>query len=309
LSGGLGAGNIRVICGPTATGKSALALRLAEQFGASIISADSRQVYRAFNIGTAKPSVEERRRIAHYCVDTVDPTERHSASDWAQQAGAAIDLCLANGAVPLVVGGTGFYLRALFHPLFAEPFVDPAQRTLLRSHLAGFTTAELRRWCARMDAPITHMGRTQLMRAIEVAVLTGSRLSHLQRTQKQSSHLTPRYLLVDSGAALHDSIRRRVHAMFDAGWENEAAKLAGEVPSNAPAWKATGYRTVCELVQGQITKEAAVELITIHTRQYAKRQRTWFRHQLRGASVVSVSGAAPDLMQLASHWWAGENGG
>jgi tRNA dimethylallyltransferase len=201
------------------------------------------------------------------------------------------------------VGGTGFYLRALFLPLFREPPLDPERRSEIRARMSGLATDDLRRWCRELDEPMAHMGRAQLMRAIEVGTLAGKRLSALQRQQQRPSHLSPRYLLVDSGTSLNDRIRGRAKAMLNAGWESEAEKLATEIPHESPAWKATGYRTVCELVRGEITREAALELITIQTRQYAKRQRTWFRHQLRDATVHSVDAAAPDLPALAAAWF------
>ena len=178
-SAALDVAELAVIAGPTAAGKSAIALALAERHGAALVSADSRQVYRRFDIGTAKPSPEERQRVVHHGIDVVDPTERYSAARFAEDAERWIGEDRAAGRDSIVAGGTGFYLRAIFEPLFAEPPMDPVARTALQSHLAELPSEELRRWCEELDPPRAALGRTQLLRAIEVALLTGERLSDL----------------------------------------------------------------------------------------------------------------------------------
>src|SRR5690242_6898351 len=142
---------LRIICGPTAAGKTTLAMALAERFGAHVVSADSRQIYRGFDIGTAKPTIAEQMRIPHHGVDVASPTERYSAAAWAEGAQRWLAECAAANAVPVVVGGTGFYIRALTAPLFAEPELDPARRRVLAHVLDALPTAELRRWCEQLD--------------------------------------------------------------------------------------------------------------------------------------------------------------
>ena len=182
-SAGARSRTLRVLCGPTAAGKSALAMRLAERVTAAIISADSRQVYRGFDLGTAKPAPDERARVPHFGVDVADPHERYSASDWAAAVPSWIAAARAGGREPLVVGGTGFYLRALFAPLFEAPPLDPARRRALETWLSERSTADLQRWCRALDPARAALGRTQLLRAIETALLTGQRISELHATR------------------------------------------------------------------------------------------------------------------------------
>src|ERR1700694_5230184 len=146
-SGALDDAELRVITGPTAAGKTVLAIRLAERHRAVIISADSRQIYRGFDVGTAKPTPSERARVPHRGVDVADPTERYSAAAWAAAATGWIEEARREKRDVVIVGGTGFYVRALFAPLFAEPQLDPARRASLQRELAALPLAELRRWC------------------------------------------------------------------------------------------------------------------------------------------------------------------
>jgi tRNA dimethylallyltransferase len=302
-SGASADGKLRVICGPTAAGKSALALALAERTGATIVSADSRQIYRHFDIGTAKPSREEQQRVSHRGIDLVDPTERFSAAEWAGGAEAWIAEARRDGSTPIVVGGTGFYIRALTTPLFAQPPLDPGRRRALGEWLGSRTTPELRRWCMRLDPPRARFGRAQLLRALEVALLTGVPLSCWQARAARSSTVAARYLLVDPGPALPERIARRAQDMFAAGWAEEVAELIQRVPDDAPAWNATGYAAVREFVCGRVTREAAMERLVIDTRQYAKRQRTWFRHQLPAGEVTTLDPVSPQALSVAAAWW------
>lgn len=304
------AAELRVICGPTAAGKTTLAMALAEQWGARIISADSRQIYRGFDIGTAKPTAQEQARVHHYGIDVAEPTARYSAAAWAEGARQWRAESAAASTTPVVVGGTGFYIRALTAPLFAEPALDPQQRRALAHVLETLPTSELRRWCEQLDPARARLGRTQLLRAIEVALLTGVPISAWHARAARAPDIPARYLLVDPGAVLQSRIAERVHAMFAAGWPDEVAALAREIPDDAPAWNATGYSIVRDYVRGRVPRPAAIEQVTIHTRQYAKRQRTWFRHQLPGTSVTVLDPTSSDAMRRAMAWWnASEDGG
>ena len=298
---------LRVVAGPTGAGKSAIGLRLAEQHGAAIISADSRQIYRRFDIGTAKPTRDERARVIHHGVDVADPVERYSAARWAENADAWIASDVAASRQSIVVGGTGFYLRGIFAPLFAEPPLDPSARTALQDWLATLPAAELRRWCDTLDPPRAALGPAQLRRAIEVALLAGQRLSDLHSVPRAAPRFRARYLLVDPGPILRDRISSRVDAMLNGGWPEEVERLVGDVPEEAPAWNAAGYATVRRMVRGEISRMHAREQITIETRQYAKRQRTWLRHQLGDAPATLVNPDAPDAMSIVDRWWKGED--
>ena len=303
-----GVESLRVICGPTAAGKSAIALALAERYGATIISADSRQVYRGFDLGTAKPTAAERARVPHRGIDVAEPTERYSAAEWSASAERWIAEARAAGRVPLVVGGTGFFIRALVDPLFEEPPIDAARRERLESLLAPLSFGELRRRVEVLDPQRAHLGRAQLVRAIVVALLTGRRLSDLHRTAARAPRFRARYLAVDPGPELAHRIERRTTEMLTSGWVDEVARLRAHVPPDAPAWKSTGYRTVLRLLDGALTPAAAHREIVIETRQYAKRQRTWFRHQLDEAATVRVDPLDPASAAAIEAWWEGSEG-
>ena len=299
----MAADSLRVITGPTAAGKSAIAGWLAARRRVVIISADSRHIYRGFDIGTAKPTPAERAAVPHTGVDVADPKESYSAARWAGEATAAVDEARRSGREPLLVGGTGFYLRALFEPLFVEPPLAAAPRAVLAAWLAGQRTDELRRWCLTLDPARARLGRAQLLRAIEIALLTGRRLSALHREAARTARFAPWYLLVDPGPALAGRIERRVAAMLEAGWLDEVRALARCVPETASAWKATGYRTMRRLAAGEISRGEAVERVVIETRQYAKRQRTWFRNQLPPARVTTVDPTAAGWEDVVDEWW------
>lgn len=301
---------LRIIAGPTGAGKSTLALQLAERFGAWIVSADSRQIYRGFDLGTAKPRVPEQSRVVHRGIDVVEPTERYSAARWARAAAgwiaeaAAARAPGAPAAPALVVGGTGLWLRALVHPLAPEPPMDPEQRRALQAALADLDTPTLRRWVEHLDPPRAHLGRTQLLRAVEVALLTGTRVSDHHAVGAGAPRRSARWLIVDPLDALHDRIARRTDAMLLAGWADEVRRLVAAVPPDAPAWNACGYREIRDFVEGRSTEAAAREAILVSTRQYAKRQRTWFRNQLNDESaVLRLDPRAPDAVARAERWF------
>ena len=267
-------------------------MSLARRRETTTISPDPRQVYPRFDIGTAKPSADDRRMVPYRGIDVDEPEDRYSAAQWAELAEAAIGEAFRLGRIPVIVGGTGFYIRALFQPLFEEGELDPAARRRIQDSLKEASTDELRRWCAALDPARARLGRAQLLRAIEVALLTGQRLSDLHRARPRSRHFRASYLLVDPGSVLATRIVSRAESMLDQGWTDEVRTLMRDVPENAPAWGATGYETVRRMVRGEIDRAAALERVVIDTRQYAKRQRTWFRHQLAMDRVVRVDTAA-----------------
>jgi tRNA dimethylallyltransferase len=205
------------------------------------------------------------------------------------------------------VGGTGFYIRALLEPLFSEPQLDAMQRERLGRYLATLDSETLRAWCRAVDPDRSTLGRTQLLRAIEVATLTGRRLSELFRDSAQSSPLAARYLVIDPGSGLREAIARRVDDMLRRGWLDEVRSLTRTVPASAPAWKATGYDVLRRYVEGEARVEdlaAARTAIVTATRQYAKRQRTWFRHQLQG-DIQMLDPNESSAMERALEWWHG----
>ncbi|MHB1094844.1 MAG: tRNA (adenosine(37)-N6)-dimethylallyltransferase MiaA [Gemmatimonadaceae bacterium] len=291
---------LRIVCGPTGAGKSSLALALAEAQGLTILVADSRQVYRGFDIGTAKPTSAERAAVPHEGLDLAGPTERYSAAAWAAHAAEVIRRVGEDRV--LIVGGTGLYLRALTEPLFEEPPLDPERRAALAAELEPLDTATLRRWVTTVDACRAGLGRTQLLRALEVAMLTGQRISDLHRDAARAPHWRGRWLVVDPGDELHARIERRLGQMLADGWLDEVRTLAASVPDSAPAWNACGYESLRQVVRGAGSLGDAQAAILIATRQYAKRQRTWFRHQLTDEAVTHIDPRSADAADAAGRW-------
>jgi tRNA dimethylallyltransferase len=302
----LGADRLRIICGPTGAGKSSIAIQLAEEFNAAIVGADSRQIYCYFNIGTAKPTREECARATHYGVDVAEPTERYSAARWASEASEWIECAGELEKTPLIVGGTGLYIRALVEPLFNAPEVDAIARSQLEEELATRSIADLRRWCEVLDPKRAHLGRTQLLRAIETALLTGSRISELHDAHKRVTTVNdvePAYLIVDPEDALNSQIQIRLDQMLERGWIDEVRQLIDRVPPDAPAWKSSGYSAIREHVEGKTDLSTTRQRIIIETRQYAKRQRTWFRHQLPESAVTNLNPLDSQAIAVAREWW------
>ncbi|MFN2567905.1 MAG: tRNA (adenosine(37)-N6)-dimethylallyltransferase MiaA [Gemmatimonadaceae bacterium] len=294
---------MRTIVGPTAAGKSAIAMWLAARYPIVVISADSRQVYRRFDIGTAKPTAADQSRVPHRGIDIAEPTQRCSAFSWSAAAAPWIAEARASGRVPLVVGGTGLYVRALYESSFDEPDLSPPRRARLERFLATFSVAELRRWCATLDPARAHLGRTQLLRAIEIALLSGQRLSVLHVTRRRAPRHAARYLVVDPGATLAERIATRARTMLEGGWVEEVLHLDATVPPDAPAWNSTGYRAVRSLVRREATESDVLHRVITATRQYAKRQRTWFRHQLPARGVTRVDPSATGWEDAVERWW------
>ncbi len=300
---------LRIICGPTAAGKSDLALELAELYNAAIVSADSRQIYCEFDVGTAKPTREGRARVTHYGIDIVEPDERYSAARWANEAREWMESAgeIEKDAV-VVVGGTGLYIKALVDPLFNAPEQDPVKRGQLERELSTMSVADLRRWCEQLDPARAHLGRTQLLRAIETALLSGSRISDLHSRHKATKEidgvsLEPTYLVVDPLNALGARIEGRVEKMLSGGWADEVRELMRRVSPDAPAWKASGYMVMRSHVEGSLDLSSATQRVIIETRQYAKRQRTWFRNQLPASAVTRVNPDDPHALTIAREWW------
>lgn len=301
----MAAGKLRIVCGPTGAGKSGIAMMLADEFSAAIVSADSRQIYCYFDIGTAKPTREECARATHYGVDVAEPGERYSAARWANEALEWIECAGELDKPAVVVGGTGLYIKALVQPLFDAPAIDPGARSRLEAELAGKSGGELRRWCEVLDPPRAHLGRTQLLRSIETALFAGVRISDLHEAHSTTAQadVQPTYLVVDPEDGLASQIEQRVDQMLKRGWVDEVAGLMTRVPTDAPAWKASGYVAIREHVEGKAGLSTTRERIIIETRQYAKRQRTWFRHQLPADAVTKINPLDSRSAALAREWW------
>ena len=274
-----------LLAGPTAVGKSAIALRLAEQLGGEIISADCMQVYRGLDIGTAKPTPAERTRVPHHLVDVVGLTESFDAAQFVRLAHVAVADIQSRGRVVILCGGTGLYLKAFLKGLGPAPPADAA----LRASLESTPLPELLRELAERDPAtyerIDRKNPRRVIRAVEVIRLTGKPFS-AQRADWQSSPLAPPATIGCFGFAraatdLHQRIEARVDAMFRAGWVAETEQLLQHgLAQNKTAMQALGYRQIVEHLHGERSLAETVELVKVRTRQFAKRQMTWCRRQL-----------------------------
>lgn len=276
------------IVGPTASGKTAVSLRVAERLGGEVVSMDSRQIYRGMDIGTAKVAPAEAGGIPHHGIDLVDPDGRYSAGAFARDARRWIREIAARGRVPVLVGGTGFFLRALTHPMFREPAIDPARRERLKRWLFEQAEDVQRAWLRHLDpataASLESGGGVQrVSRALEVALLTGRPLSwwHAHSPADDEPLAIRIFALELPREELYRRIDTRVDAMVEAGLVDEVRRLLDRgYDERSPAMSATGYLEMRAYLRGETSLDEAVDAIKRSTRRYARRQVTWFRHQL-----------------------------
>jgi tRNA dimethylallyltransferase len=304
----LGGARVPVLVGPTAVGKTAVALALAALWPLEVISADSRQIYRRLDVGTAKPTPKERSRVPHHGLDVVDPGTRYSAGRFAHDAAGWLAGVRNRSKLPVVVGGTGLYVRALAEGLFHEPELDPGRRRSLDAFAARLEPLELLRWAGRLDPGFRGGGRQRASRAIEVALLTGYPLTHWQEAARSGGAIRPWYVVLTvPRPVLHQRIARRAAEMVRRGVIEEVAAVLAEGHSpGAPGLDGIGIREAVEYLHGRRTRETVAEAIAVSTRQYAKRQETWFRHQL-GGEVVTLDATRPPekLAGEIARLWAG----
>lgn len=290
-----------MIVGPTGVGKTAVALALSTLLPVEVVSADSRQVYRGLDIATAKPSRRERERVPHHLLDMVPPGERYSAGRFGRDAAEVLDLIRRRGAEPVVVGGTGLYIRALSEGLFMEPPMDPGSRETIAGWTASMDFDTLARWARRLDPGYGGAGGPQrAARAIEVALLTGRPLSWWQREARSRAAISPWTVrLTVPRPVLHQRIHARASEMVRRGLVEEvAAALADGAPLTGPGMDGIGVREAVDVLQGRLDRSMLVDAITTATRQYARRQETWFRHQLSGPVLALDATRPPE--QLAA---------
>lgn len=290
-----GAPRVLALVGPTASGKTGLSLDVAEALDAEIVSMDSRQVYRGMDIGTAKAGPAERTRVPHHGLDLVDPDEGYSAGRFARDARGWIEGIESRGRLPLLVGGTGFFLRALTDPVFREPPMDPERVDALRRVMDRMTREELEDWVAVLDperaAVASEGGPQRLGRTLEVALLTGRPLSWWHREAPADAPAVPALTVVlDLPRELLDRrIDERVLAMIEEGLVDEVrGLLEAGYGAGAPGMSGVGYREVVRVLEGAWTLDRAVEGIQHATRRYARRQLTWFRNQLPPQGVLRL---------------------
>lgn len=278
---------IYAIAGPTASGKTALGVRLARHLSGEVVNFDSVQIYQGIQIATAKPTVEEMQEIPHHLIDYVDPNVNYTAADWARDAAAKIEEIEARGKVPILVGGTGFYLRTLLNPLFESPRTDLELRERLSAIKTKRGPENLHRMLTRVDpdaaSKLFPRDAPRVMRALEVFFQTGERISVRQPDRVEPPEFAARvrlFVLNPDRKELYEKINMRAQLHFDANLVQEVKQLqAAGVNVGGNALGAHGYRRVCEFLRGERSLESAVEKTKQDVRNYAKRQLTWFRRE------------------------------
>jgi tRNA dimethylallyltransferase len=271
------------IVGPTAAGKTALAIDVAERIGAEIVSCDSMQLYRGLDVGTAKPTPDERARVPHHLIDRLDPHEVYSAARYVEDADQAIAGIVARGRRVLIVGGTGLYLRALRFGLFDAPPRDDELRARLYAEeqkRPGVLHLNLRSKDPESAARIAPADLVRIVRALEVLELTGIPLSqHHAQHQPVARHPVDVMLLDPPNDVLHTRIAARVDVMLAGGLVEETRRARDRWGSDLQALRAVGYHEVCQLFDGALRASELAPAIIRATRHYARRQRTWFKKE------------------------------
>ena len=286
-----------VVLGPTASGKTSLSLAVAERFGGEIVSCDSVALYREFDIGTAKPTAAERARAPHHLIDVADPTEAVTAGDYARRARQILAEIRERQKLPIVVGGTGLYLRALLDGLFAGPQRSEELRARLREREDARGSVHLHKILRRLDpaaAAKIHANDTpKIIRAIEVCLATRAPITELWNESRNplTGFRVLRLGLNPDRAALYERINQRCRKMFQAGLVEETDGLLRKYGDSAWPLSSLGYRQAVQLLRGELTREQALEAAQQAHRNYAKRQMTWFR---REPDVTWLSGFGDD---------------
>ena len=280
-----------VIAGPTAVGKSGLAVRLAEKIGGSIISADSMQVYRGMDIGTAKISKEDMRSIPHYLLDVADPADDFTVADYQPLAETAIREVLNEGRIPILVGGTGFYIQAVVYGIDFD--TDEGTDTKLRKELSALEKVRGKGYlhqCLEAVDPVSarliHPNNTRrIIRALEFYEHTGEPFSEHNRreSEKKARYRTAFYVLTDDRKKLYARIDRRAALMVKEGLVDEVRRLLADgVPYTAQSMNSLGYKETVKALrnsEAELDRKALISEIALHTRHYAKRQLTWFKRE------------------------------
>ena len=302
---------IVVICGPTASGKTALSIALAKAFDGEVVSADSMQIYRRMDIGTAKPSLEERDGVPHYMLDVADPGEPYSVARYAKEAGDWVEDILARGKLPIVCGGTGLYINGLlrgaeFQPSGADNGLREQLEVEWDTHGPEHMMARLAAVDPESAARLHLSDKRRILRALEVYLATGETITvHNARTKA----IPPRYDAVMIGLnteprqILYDRIDRRVGVMLEQGLLKEVRDLLEDGLLEGTAAQAIGYKELLAHFRGEMTLDAAADLIRQKSRNYAKRQLTWFRRDERVRWIVYNSpDASAAVLQEATEY-------
>jgi tRNA dimethylallyltransferase len=300
------------IIGPTASGKSALGLFLAKEFGGEIVACDSTQLYRGFDVGTAKPPLAERSRVAHHLLDVLDPTEESTAGGYRERALSVLDDLRARSRLPILTVGTGLYLRALLEGLADLPLRSEELRERLRASAAKHGAKHLHEMLLRLDAQaarqISSADGQKLIRAIEICLLARKPLTEIHRAGRTplTGWRILKIGLQPEREALYQRIHDRTAAMLEAGWLDEVSRLTSSwLPESAKPLHFIGYRELRQHLRGEITLDAARAAIQQSTRQYAKRQLTWFRRE-KNVQWLTGFGDNETVQAAARDWLAAQ---
>ena len=273
-----------VICGPTASGKTALSIELAKKINGEIVSCDSMQIYKDMNIGTAKPTPEEMQGIKHYLIGYVSPEERYSVSDYKSDAKKAIKEIIKKGKMPIVVGGTGLYLDSLIYEIeYQDIKLDEAYRQKLEQEVEEKGLEELYEKAKQIDAKamekISQNDKKRILRVLEIYHATGKTKTEqeMESRKKEVEYDYKVYALNWDRQKLYDRINKRVDIMIEQGLIEEVKQILKKYYTFPTAMQGLGYKEVVEYLEGKVTIEEMIEKIKMETRRYAKRQLTWFR--------------------------------
>lgn len=292
------------VLGPTASGKTSLSLTLAERFAGEIVNCDSVAMYREFDIGTAKPSPEDRSRVPHHLFDSVDPVQEMTAGEYARRAREILSEIRLRSRLPIVVGGTGLYLRALLEGLFAGPQRSEELRERLRERAANRGSEHLHKVLKRLDRDSSekiHPNDTpKLIRAIEVCLASRQKMSELWQQAKEPlrGYRILRLGLDPDRALLYDRINQRARRMFEKGLVEETGNLISKYGEAARPLASLGYKQAVQFLRGELTRDQAVHDAQQGHRNYAKRQMTWFRREPE-VSWLKGFGDDPDIQRRA----------
>ena len=296
------------IIGPTASGKSALGVFLAKEFGGEVVACDSTQLYRGFDIGTAKPTLAERAGVPHHLLDVLSPAEESTAGGYRERALIVLDGLRARSRLPIFTVGTGLYLRALLEGLAELPRRSEELRQRLRASAAEHGPGHLHAMLARLDVQaagqISSGDEQKLIRAIEICLVGKKPLSEIHRAGRTplSGWRVLKIGLQPERESLYQRIHNRTDAMLQAGWPDEVSGLvASGLPDNAKPFNFIGYRQLRSHLRGEITLDAAHAAIQQGTRQYAKRQLTWFRRE-QNVHWLEGFGDDPSNQAAARNW-------
>ena len=275
-----------IICGPTASGKTSLAIEISKKIGGEIINADSRQIYKFMDIGTGKPTIEQRKEVHHHLIDIINPDEKFDAGRFIAMADISYEEIIKRGKFSILVGGTGLYIRAFEKGLIPSPPIpDEIKEEILRKKEekgVKFLYEELKRIDPETADSISPADFPRIERALSYFMVTGKKISEMRRKHgfKEKRYETLKIYIEPPRDRLYKSIRERIYDMIKRGWIEETERLLKMgYDENSPGFTSVGYREIASLIKGEVNMESAIETIYKKTKEYARRQIFWFRNE------------------------------